>query len=127
MESLTSSIVDVVKNDLTGLRKGDKYLSSIITNAFTNLASKDQFVNQETKVSPLNTSNHRCKKIVDACIIRKLIMGNNTGTSVLRFNTHLILDIFCQSFNVTINGFTRLYKTKLTHLLTIKCYLIFIG
>lgn len=103
MESLTSSIVDVVKNDLTGLRKGDKYLSSIITNAFTNLASKDQFVNQETKVSALNTSNHRCKKIVDACIIRKLIMGNNTGTSVLRFNTHLILDIFCQSFNVTIN------------------------
>ena len=50
MESLTESIVLVVNDDLLGKRKGDKYLSSIITNCFTNLAAKDQFANYETTV-----------------------------------------------------------------------------
>jgi hypothetical protein len=48
---MTSLIKRVVQNDLiNGTRKGDKLLSSLITNAFTNLAAKPQFVNFETKV-----------------------------------------------------------------------------
>ncbi|XP_045161835.2 polycystic kidney disease protein 1-like 2 [Mercenaria mercenaria] len=52
MSNMTALIRGVVENDLVnGTRKGDKLLTSLISNAFTNLAAKPQFINLDTKAN----------------------------------------------------------------------------
>ncbi|KAH3789119.1 hypothetical protein DPMN_167289 [Dreissena polymorpha] len=48
---MAANIKRVVETDMLGYRKGDKYLSSIVTNGFTNLAAKPQFIDDDSKVS----------------------------------------------------------------------------
>lgn len=48
---MTKLLRDVVETDLVnGSRSGDKMFTSMITNAFTNIAAKPEFVNSEAQV-----------------------------------------------------------------------------
>ncbi|WAR15130.1 PK1L2-like protein, partial [Mya arenaria] len=50
MHKMTSNLKTVVENDVSIRRKGDKYLTSIVSNGFNNIAAKSNFIADDTKV-----------------------------------------------------------------------------
>ncbi|XP_052212259.1 uncharacterized protein LOC127831331 [Dreissena polymorpha] len=55
-QRMTAYLRNIAETDLAGYRKGDKYLTSIITNGLTNLAAKSQFINEDTKIDLIKLS-----------------------------------------------------------------------
>jgi len=51
MQNMSRSLKIVAEKFVLDLRKGDKYLTSLVTNAFNNICAKKQFINEDTVVS----------------------------------------------------------------------------